>query len=61
MSSCIVCGKAFKAGDHLQAFLRSPDDPRGSWAKAVLVDKGYQSRVKIINDRVKRRHVECGG
>jgi len=59
MSSCIVCGKKFKEGDYLQAFLRCPEDPNGSWTEPVLVDSEYQTRANAICDKIKRKHKEC--
>ncbi len=59
MSKCIYCKDEFKEGDMLQAFLRSPDDTQGSWTNPVEVDKDYQKRSKINNDKIKRKHIHC--
>lgn len=64
ISCCVVCGEAFKEGDKLQAFLRCPEDPLGSWTKPYLVDKDYQKRseenkAKGNVDRVRRKHKDC--
>jgi len=58
LSKCVVCGKAFKSGDWLQAFLRSPDDENGSWTDAVQVDDLFQERIKFNGGKIKRRHYE---
>jgi hypothetical protein len=57
---CACCGKPFKEGDLLQTFLRSPDNPSGSWLKTpVVVDAEFQSRALRNNDKIKRYHSEC--
>ncbi len=58
-SKCIVCREAFKEGDKVQAFLRCPDDPEGSWTRPIGVDAGFQARSKIVNDNIKRKHGSC--
>lgn len=55
---CIVCGKPFKSGDFLQAFLRSPDDPVGSWGPVVEAGDQFQTRAAINCDKVRRRHAK---
>ena len=59
ISKCIVCDEPFKEGDYLQAFLRCPEDPEGSWTLPALVDKEYQTRAKINIDKIKRNHKDC--
>lgn len=56
---CIVCNQPFKPGDRLQAFLRCPEEPDGSWTNAVEVDSGFQDRVKQVGGAVKRKHEGC--
>ena len=58
-SKCVVCNKAFKEGDALQAFLRSPEDFGGSWTAPAPVDRGYQKRSATNNDNIKRKHFTC--
>ena len=58
-SKCIVCGSPFKKDDKLQAFLRCPDNPDGSWTTPVVVDSGFQSRFVAMNDSIKRKHEGC--
>ncbi|MCK5613715.1 hypothetical protein KAR91_68255 [Candidatus Pacearchaeota archaeon] len=58
-SKCIVCNKAFKEGDMLQAFLRCPEDPDGSWTAPIGVDRGYQERSERNNDTIRRKHLAC--
>jgi hypothetical protein len=56
----VNCDKPFVEGDYMQAFLRSPDDPTGSWSKPSKVDAGFQARV-YKNDtfkNMKRRHAK---
>lgn len=55
-SKCIVCGEEFKSGDWIQAFLSSPDDPNGSWTKAVQIDDNFQERVVANGNNITRRH-----
>ena len=62
---CMFCEQPFKPGDKLQAFLRSPDDPIGSWTDSVTVDEGFQKRhqrnlASQGNFNPKRRHEDCG-
>lgn len=59
--NCVICGKPFSAGDELQGFLCSPDDPQGSWTTPVIVDAGFQERVKANNDNIQRKHSWCKG
>jgi len=59
MSKCIVCNQDFKVGDYLQAFLRCPDDPKGSWTKPALVNENYQKRSLLNKDSIKRKHINC--
>lgn len=58
-SKCVECGREFKPGEYLQAFLRSPEDPKGSWTEGVRVDEGYQERSLVNQDTIRRRHVSC--
>ena len=58
LSYCEVCGERFNAGDRLQAYLRSPDDP-GSWTEPVVVDDDYQVRFMRAPDKIPRKHVMC--
>ena len=55
-SKCVLCGEEFKEGDMLEAFLRSPDDPKGSWTTPVYVDAEFQARVESNKDKIMRRH-----
>lgn len=56
MIKCCVCGREFKPGEYMQGFLRSPDDPEGSWSEPVEIDEGFQDRVARANCKIKRRH-----
>lgn len=58
-SKCIVCRIAFIEGDELQAFLKCPEDPSGSWTTPILVDANYQKRSQVNNDSIKRKHLSC--
>lgn len=58
-SFCIVCDKPFQQGDFLQAFLRCPEEPLGSWTTPALVDKLYQTRAAKNKDNIKRKHRDC--
>lgn len=58
-SRCVVCGVPFAAGDSLQAFLRNPERPEGSWTASVVVDPAFQNRCEVNKDNVRRRHTEC--
>lgn len=64
MIRCIGCNVAFEEGDMLQMFLRSPDDPEGSWSKPVEVDAGFQERCQRHDNENgfggKRKHAHCG-
>lgn len=60
-SKCVVCGITFKEGDMVQCFLRSPDNPNGSWTKPVKVDTQFQARIARNNDKLSRRHSHCTG
>jgi len=59
LSYCICCAKPFKEGELLQAFLRCPEDPNGSWTAPVEVDKDYQARSVKCMDKILRKHYEC--
>lgn len=59
--ACVVCGKPFEPGDRLEGFLRSPEDPQGSWGPTVEVDAQFQARVAINHDKVRRRHAKGNG
>jgi len=59
MSKCIVCKKVFIEGELLQAFLRCPEDPNGSWTAPIKVDNGYQERSERNNDTIRRKHLDC--
>lgn len=59
VAACIVCGKPFEVGDTISAFLRCPEDPRGSWTGPYPVDAGFQERHARNADKIKRRHGEC--
>jgi hypothetical protein len=59
ISCCVYCNEPFKEGDSLQAFLRCPEDPDGSWAEPVVVDKEYQARSDKVRDKIRRKHYEC--
>lgn len=58
-SKCVVCGEEFKEGDILQAFLMSPDDPKGSWTTPVKVDVEFQARHERNGNNIKRKHEGC--
>jgi hypothetical protein len=58
-SCCVKCGDPFKPGDTLQAFLRSPEDKKGSWTRPISVDAEFQARHRRNNDEVTRAHVQC--
>ena len=59
ISRCCICNKPFKTGEYLQAFLRCPEDPKGSWTDPAMVDAEYQQRSQKVIDKIKRKHVEC--
>jgi len=52
-SKCAVCGKEFKECDQLQAFLRCPEYPKGSWTWPVTVDAKFQERFERNSDNIK--------
>ena len=61
---CMVCRKPFKTGDLLQAFLRCPEEPQGSWTDPAVVDSEYQERAAKhkaagSGDNAKRKHFNC--
>lgn len=58
-SKCVVCKKPFRTGDTLQAFLRCPDDPNGSWTTTVVVDEDFQKRFLSEGDLIQRKHSKC--
>ena len=58
-SSCILCDIPFVSGDMLQAFLRCPEEPGGSWTLPVRIDSEYQDRHCVNNDKIKRKHAHC--
>lgn len=58
-NKCIVCGDEFNVGDYIQAFLRSPDDPSGSFCAPVIVDPKFHDRIIENKDTVKRKHLNC--
>ncbi len=58
-SCCVKCGDPFEPGDTLQAFLRSPEDKKGSWTRPISVDAEFQARHRGNNDEVTRAHVQC--
>jgi hypothetical protein len=58
-SKCVICNKEFVEGDLLQAFLRNPEDPAGSWTKPVEVDSEYQIRHARNQDKIQRKHHSC--
>lgn len=58
-SCCIICKRPFLHGDYMEAFLKSPDRPKGIWTQ-VIIDSEYQSRYhKNNNSKLKCRHVTC--
>lgn len=56
---CMVCKRVLKTGERMQAFLRCPNDPSGSWTKPVVVDPGFQERHMGNRDGIKRKHAGC--
>lgn len=57
---CAVCECELKAGESMQAFLRCPEDPKGSWTKAVVVDADFKNRIREHGiGGMKRKHETC--
>lgn len=51
---CYVCRELLMIGEHIQAFLRCPEDPNGSWTEPVELYCHLSGK-----DGIRRKHHAC--